>query len=137
MADILPAQRLAAMAQAWTAAAQDWDPAALAGLYSHDAVLFGGRPGLASGGAAIADYFESYRGVILSASLELSGQTLLNVGETALLAQGFGLFAFVLGGGKPTRQEMRTTLLLDWASGETLIRAHHFSPVPAAPPLGD
>ena len=130
-------RRLAAIIAAWNRAAQDWDPAALTRLYSQDAVLFGGRPGLASGNAAIAAYFESYRGVILSASLDLSDQTLLDVGENALLAQGFGLFAFVLAGGKPTRQEMRTTLLLDWSSGETLIRAHHFSPVPAAPPLGD
>lgn len=128
--------RLDGAVQDWSAAAAAWDAAALAALYAHDAMLLGGRDGHAVGREAIRAYFESYAGVILSAQLTLHDQELRLLGETALVAQGFGDFAFTLSTG-PTRQLMRTTLVLDWRGGKTLIRTHHFSPVPAAPPLGN
>lgn len=128
--------RLDALIDAWNKAAADWNLTALAALYTPDALLFGGRAGHSVGGAAIHGYFESYAGVILSASLELFDQQILNTGETSLIAQGFGDFAFTLAGERRTRSRMRTTLLLDWRDGVTRIRLHHFSPPPEAPPLG-
>ncbi len=130
-----PAERLHRLAQTWSAAGRGWNPAALAGLYCEDAVLFGGLPGHAVGRAQIQSYFQSYAGTILSASLVLLHQELLVNGDLTLLAQGFADFAFTLPAGD-TRQRMRTTWLLDWAGGETQIRAHHFSPEPDEPPLG-
>lgn len=128
--------RVAAVARAWSAAATPWDAAALAALYVGDAMLFGGRPGHSVGADGIAAYFDSYQGVILSASLDLFEQRIARIGESALLAQGFCTFAFVLAGDRHTRSVLRTTWLLDWSEGRTLIRAHHFSPVPEAPSLG-
>ncbi|QKS00580.1 SgcJ/EcaC family oxidoreductase [Sphingomonas sp. CL5.1] len=129
--------RVAAVARAWSAAATPWDADALAALYSTDALLFGGRAGHSVGVAEIGEYFRSYDGVIQSGSLDLFNQRIARIGETALLAQGFCTFAFVLAGGRDTRSVLRATWLLDWGDGRTLIRAHHFSPVPEAPPLGD
>ncbi len=131
-----PTERLHDMASAWSVAASAWDVEALTALYAADAMLFGGREGHAVGHAELRAYFESYRGTILSACLVLGEQKLIETGGSSLLAQGFGMFDFILNTG-PTRQRMRTTWALDWASGATLIRAHHFSPEPSAPPLGN
>lgn len=130
-------ERLYAMAAAWSEAGRDWNPTALTDLYTADALLFGGRPGHSVGGDAIRAYFDSYAGVIFSASVELFDQQILRTGETSLLAQGFCHFAFRLSGDRHTRSHLRTSLLLDWSGGATRIRAHHFSPMPEAPPLGD
>jgi len=130
-------ERLYAVAAAWREAAHDWNPAALAALYADDALLFGGRPDHSVGAAAIRAYFDSYAGVILSASVELFEQQIVETGATSLLAQGFCTFDFNLAGNRRTQSRLRTTWLLDWGEGKTRIRAHHFSLVPEAPPLGD
>jgi uncharacterized protein (TIGR02246 family) len=127
---------LAQMAAQWSEAAHNWDAAKLARLYTADAVLFGGRPEHSVGGPAIRAYFASYDGVILAGSLALEQQEILSIDAQSFLAQGYGVFSFTLAGGKQTTSRMRTTWLLvrdvDWR-----IRTHHFSPLPAAPPLGD
>lgn len=125
------------VALAWSKAAAGWDAQALADLYSTDALLFGGRADHAIGHAAIRTYFESYDGVIASASLDLLDHEVLPAGPETVLAQGFCEFAFTLAGDRHTRSRLRFSWLLDHAGGEPRIRAHHFSPVPEAPPLGD
>lgn len=129
------AELLEAMATRWSAAAADWDPGTLASLYSADALLFGGREGHAVGREAIEAYFISYRGVILSAALELVEQQILVVDDRCFFAQGHAEFAFTLAGGNRTRSRLRTSLLIVRDCGG-LVRAHHFSPAPQAPPLG-
>ncbi|MGV7121295.1 YybH family protein [Sphingopyxis sp. 550A] len=127
---------LAHLAVQWSEAAADWNPAELAALYAEDALLFGGREGHAVGRAAIAEYFESYRGVIVSATLKLVEQELLAVDTSCFFAQGSAEFSFMLAGGHQTRSQLRTSLLVLRGAGGR-IRAHHFSPVPETPPLGD
>lgn len=127
---------LTTMASRWSVAARDWDAAALAALYTDDALLFGGRPEHSTGGAGIRAYFASYEGVILSASLTLEEQHIQPIDARAFLARGYGEFTFTLAGNRQTISRMRTTwLLVD--DGGWRIRTHHFSPLPAAPPLGD
>ncbi len=128
--------QLTALAERWSFAASDWDVDALAALYADDALLFGGRPHHAVGRAAIGGYFASYSGVILSATLTLIDQQILEVDDRCFFAQGFGDFAFTLAGGTRTESRFRTSLLL-LRSADGCIRAHHFSSVPNAPPLGD
>lgn len=127
---------LEALAARWSRAASTWDVAALTGLYTDDALLFGGRPGLAAGRAAVGDYFGSYQGVIRSATLELVEQHILAIDEAGFFAQGFAEFGFALASGTRTRARLRTSLLVIREAGGR-IRAHHFSPIPDAPPLGD
>lgn len=127
---------LGAIAERWSQAASTWDPGALASLYAKDALLFGGRREHAVGRAAIADYFESYRGIIISATIEFEDQHILAIDEACFFAQGFARFAFTLAGNIETRPRFRTSLLVLRAA-EGVIRAHHFSPEPEAPPLGD
>lgn len=121
---------------AWNAAAKSWDPAALVACYTEDAMLFGGRPGHAVGEAALRDYFGSYDGVIFSGTLSLVDQELRLIAPDVVLAQGFIDFAFVLAGNQTTRSHLRTTLVVLQHAGQWRIAQHHFSAVPAAPPLG-
>lgn len=129
--------RVEAMTAAWNAAAENWNSDALSALYSEDALLFGGRAGHSAGQDAIRAYFGSYEGVILSASVDLFDQHILDTGPTSLFAQGFCDFAFTLAGDRHTTARLRTSWLLDWTGVRVRIRVHHFSPVPEAPPLGD
>jgi len=132
-----PRAALAAVGQAWTAAASPWNADALAAVYADDALFFGGRPGHAVGATAIRDYFASYQGVIESGQLELVDQHVLELAPGCLLAQGYGDFTFVLAGNQQTRSLLRTTLVLSLQQGSWKIRQHHFSASPSAPPLGD
>jgi uncharacterized protein (TIGR02246 family) len=121
---------------AWNEAALVWDPEALAAVYADDAMLFGGRPGHAIGAVAIRDYFASYVGVILAGTMRLVDQQILPLAPGVFLAQGFVDFGFVLAGNQSTKSFLRTTLVVVLQDGRWRIRQHHFSPTPAAPPLG-
>jgi uncharacterized protein (TIGR02246 family) len=127
---------LAAVQAAWNAAGQRWDAIALAGIYTEDAVFFGGRPGHSVGLPAIREYFESYVGVIESAALDLIDQHIMKMAPGCYLAQGCGNFSFVLAGGQSTRSLLRTTLVIVAEGERWKIRLHHFSASPATPPLG-
>ncbi|MBN3773435.1 SgcJ/EcaC family oxidoreductase [Burkholderia sp. Se-20378] len=131
----VPGPALAIVQAAWNAAAQNWNPDALAGVYTADALFFGGRPGHSTGSDAIHAYFASYVGVIRSATLELVEQHFIRFGDDCFLAQGYGEFAFVLGDGNTSRSRLRTTLVIASQAGEWKIRQHHFSTSPETPPI--
>ncbi|MBU9398774.1 nuclear transport factor 2 family protein [Burkholderia multivorans] len=130
-----PGPALAVVQAAWNAAARDWNAEALAGIYTEDALFFGGRPGHAAGHDAIRAYFASYEGVIRSATLELVEQQFIPFGDDCFLAQGYGEFAFVLGDGTTSRSRLRTTLVIAAQQHEWKIRQHHFSASPETPPI--
>ncbi|MFT3819298.1 MAG: SgcJ/EcaC family oxidoreductase [Rubrivivax sp.] len=121
---------------AWNAAARHWDAQALAAVYTADALFFGGRPGHAVGTEAIRAYFASYDGVIECAAMTLVEQAVIVLGPEGFLAQGHAEFDFVLTGRGASASRLRTTLLLAGTPQGWKIRQHHFSPVPAQPPLG-
>ncbi|MFT4067835.1 YybH family protein [Paraburkholderia sp.] len=126
---------LAVVQAAWNAAARDWNPDALADVYTENALFFGGRPGHAAGHDAIREYFASYDDVIRSATLDLVEQHFIPLGDDCFLAQGYGEFLFVLGDGKTSRSRLRTTLVIAARHGEWKIRQHHFSTSPDVPPV--
>lgn len=131
-----PQDALAAVQQAWNAAARNWDAQALALVYTEDALFFGGRPGHSIGRAGIRDYFASYTGEILSGRMSLADQHVLELGPDSFLAQGYADFDFVLRGNVNTRSRLRTTLLFAQQEDVWKLRQHHFSQPPSAPPLG-
>ncbi|MDR5752383.1 MULTISPECIES: SgcJ/EcaC family oxidoreductase [unclassified Caballeronia] len=121
----------------WNTAGRNWDPAALAALYTEDALFFGGRPAHSIGAKSIRKYFESYVGVIDSCSLELVDQIVIELTSDCVIAQGYGIFCFSLQGKHFTRSRLRTTLALAKEGAFWKIRQHHFSAIPEAPPLGE
>jgi uncharacterized protein (TIGR02246 family) len=127
---------LASVEAAWNEAGRSWNPDALAKLYTTDALLFGGRPGHAVGVSAIRDYFGSYAGVIHSGTMQLVDQQIVHLAPGVFVAQGFVDFSFVLADNPSTKSFLRTTLVVVLQGGQWKIRQHHFSPTPAAPPLG-
>jgi uncharacterized protein (TIGR02246 family) len=134
----LPEPALQAIQDAWNAAARTWNADGLAAIYTEDALFFGGRPGHFIGANAIRDYFASYEGIIESGAMSLVDQHVIRLDSDTLLAQGHVEFSFVLSGGRSTRSRLRTTLtLVRDASMRWKLRQHHFSPDPAAPPLGN
>jgi uncharacterized protein (TIGR02246 family) len=126
---------LAQIEAAWNAAARRWSADALTAVYTNDALFFGGRPGHSVGAAAIREYFASYEGVIDSATLALVEQQCVRLADDCFLAQGYGEFAFVLSGGRPSHSRLRTTLVVALQQGEWKIRQHHFSTTPESPPI--
>jgi uncharacterized protein (TIGR02246 family) len=126
-----------AMQATWSAAASPWDPAALTGLYTPDALFHGGRPAHSRGRAEILAYFESYRGLILACAMEWQDFSTRWLGSDALLAQGHVQFRFVLKGDQPSASHLRATWVLVRGGSGWLIAQHHFSPPPEAPPLGN
>jgi uncharacterized protein (TIGR02246 family) len=126
---------LAQVQAAWNAAARRWEAGALTAVYTEDALFFGGRPGHSVGTGGIREYFASYEGVIESATLELVEQQFIRLADDCFLAQGYGEFAFVLSGGRPSRSRLRTTLIVVLLQGEWKIRQHHFSTTPESPPI--
>jgi uncharacterized protein (TIGR02246 family) len=127
---------LAAVQRAWNAGGNAWNADALAEVYTHDALFFGGRPGHFVGRAAVRDYFASYAGVIESGTMDLVEQELVELCPGCLLAQGYADFSFVLSGNQATHSRLRTTLVIVREGQGWRIRQHHFSPTPAVPPLG-
>lgn len=120
----------------WNRAASTWDAAGLAATYAEDALLFGGRPGHSVGRAAIQAYFASYDGVIRAGAMQLSETQLRSLAPGCVLAQGMVAFAFTLAGGEQTASTLRATLVLQRQADRWRIVDHHFSTVPATPPLG-
>jgi ketosteroid isomerase-like protein len=126
---------LAEIERRWNAAARPWKPEALCAVYTGDALLMGGRPDHAVGQEYIRGYFSSYTDVIESATLELTDQHLVALGQSRYLAQGYGHFEFHLADGKRSSSLLRTTLLIVGPS-PWRIQVQHFSPAPESPPLG-
>ncbi|TEA71900.1 YybH family protein [Allopusillimonas ginsengisoli] len=129
----------AALAQVladWNCAGETWNAAAIAAVYTEDAMLFGGRPGHSVGREAIQRYFASYEGAIHFGAMTLSDIVLRILGSDCVLAQGMAEFSFKLSDGQCTRSALRATLVLNRAAGRWHILNHHFSTVPAVPPLG-
>lgn len=123
------------VARRWNAAARVWDADALTALYAAEALFFGGRPGHAVGREAIRAYFASYAEALRSASMSLSGQSVVALDADTLLAQGHADFRFVLADGRETASQLRTTWVLVRRAGEWQILQHHFSPTPEVPPI--
>lgn len=120
----------------WNEAGSAWNTAALAAEYTEDGLLFGGRAGHFVGRGAIQGYFASYNGAILAGSMRLFDTELRVLAPGCVLAQGMADFSFLLAGNEQTRSTLRATLVLRQEAGRWLIADHHFSTVPAAPPLG-
>lgn len=127
---------LAAVQEAWNAAALRWDLDAFAAVYTNDALFFGGRPGQFVGRDAVRKYFASYVGVIDSATLALVDQHVIPLVPGTLLAQGFGQLQLHLSNGRLLRTVLRTTLVVVQREDRWEIQQHHFSVTPDAPPLG-
>ena len=128
-------EALAAVQRDWNAAALNWNVDGLAAVYTDDAVLFAGRPGIAIGQSQIRDYFVSYANDLKSTSMELVDQYLLQLSEDVVLAQGYVKFQFASLSGKQGGALMRTTLTLVKRQGAWKLIQHHFSMTPDAPPI--
>jgi uncharacterized protein (TIGR02246 family) len=128
-------EALHSMESAWNAAALYWDVDGLTALYSDDATMFAGRPGMATGKQGVRGYFASYIGMLSSTQLELVEQVITELSPDAFLAQGYGNFRFTLASGKPSACTLRTTWLLVRRNGRWLIAHHHFSATPEVPPV--
>lgn len=128
---------LAAIEDAWNAAAKQWNPDALTAIYTRNALFFGGRPDLYVGERRIHEYFSSYDGVIRSAVMKFRDQQVLRFGPDRFLAQGFCDFSFVLAGNQNTTSVLRTTLVLTKGDDGWKIEQYHAAPAPSAPPLGE
>lgn len=128
-------QALREVLESWNRAAATWDVEGLAALYSDDALMFGGRPGLSVGVGGMRDYFGSYVDALAAAHLELVDQHLMELAPEVCLAQGFGVFKFRRVDGRQTGTTMRTTLVIARRDGRWKIRQHHFSAIPDKPPI--
>ena len=126
---------LRAVEHAWNAAAQHWDPAALAALYTEDAVFYGGRIGHSVGRAEVRAYFESYAAIFTTVRLTLVEQELRELAPGIVLAQGYASFEFGFKAGGESRATFRSTLVLIRQPAGWCILQHHFSPTPAEPPI--
>lgn len=126
---------LSTMERDWNAAAMNWDVEALTALYTADAVMFAGRPGMAMGTAGVRGYFASYVGMLTSTSLKLVDQYVVSLGPDAFLAQGYGHFQFVLDTGKTSETTLRTTWVLVRRGERWKVMHHHFSATPDVPPV--
>lgn len=132
-----PPAALAQVVADWNHAGANWDAAAIAATYCEDGLLFGGRPGHFVGRASIQQYFASYEGVILAGSMRMSDTELRTLAPDCVLAQGMVHFTFRLAGSEQTRSTLRATLVLKRQPDRWRIVDHHFSTIPAAPPLGN
>lgn len=119
----------------WNRAAQTWNVDGLVAMYTEDALMFGGRPGLSVGLAGMRTYFASYVDQLASTHLDLVDQYIVALAPDIYLAQGFGIFKFRLASGEHTGTTMRTTLVLIRREGQWKIQQHHFSTIPDKPPI--
>lgn len=119
----------------WNEAAKNWNVEGLTAMYTEDALMFGGRPGLSIGLPGMRQYFGSYAGLLASTHLELVDQYIVELTPGVLLAQGFGVFKFRLVSGEDTGTTMRTTLVIAHRDGRWKIQQHHFSTIPDKPPI--
>ncbi len=128
-------EALASIERDWNAAAQNWNVEALTAVYTEDALMYGGRPGLSVGHAGVRAYFASYVGILAETELKLVDQHIIQLAPETFVAQGYGEFQFVLAGGKRAGTVMRTTLIVVKRGGRWRIIQHHFSPTPETPPI--
>ena len=126
---------LRAIERDWNAAAEHWDTAGLAALYTEDALFYGGRPGHAVGHAKVREYFASYVGTLAAARLALVDQELRKLAEGVYLAQGYAAFDFDLAAGSASRAVLRSTLVLTRRPEGWRIAQHQFSSPPSEPPI--
>src|SRR3954452_7615128 len=126
---------LRAVERDWNAAAEHWDTAGLAALYTEDALFYGGRPGHAVGHAKVREYFDSYVGTLAAARLALVDQELRKLAKGVYLAQGYAAFDFDLVAGGASRAVRPSTLVLTPRPEGWRIAQHHFSSPPAEPPI--
>jgi ketosteroid isomerase-like protein len=119
----------------WNRAAKNWDVASLTAMYTEDALMYGGRPGMSIGHAGMNEYFASYADMLSSTRLNLTEQFLIELAPDVYLAQGYGVFEFKLINGKVSGTTMRTTLILVKRKSEWRILQHHFSSTPDVPPI--
>ena len=126
---------LRAVEHDWNAAAQHWNSAGLAALYTEDALFYGGRSGHAVGHEKVREYFDSYVGTLAGARLALVDQELRKLGEGVYLAQGYAAFDFDLTAGDTTHSVLRATLVLTRHPEGWRIAQHHFSSPPPEPPI--
>ena len=126
---------LRAVEHDWNAAAQHWNSAGLAALYTEDALFYGGRSGHAVGHEKVREYFDSYVGTLAGARLALVNQELRKLGEGVYLAQGYAAFDFDLTAGDTTHTVLRATLVLTRRPEGWRIAQHHFSSPPPEPPI--
>lgn len=129
-------EAVAVVERAWNLAARRWDADALAAVYTPDALFFGGRPGHFVGCNSIREYFASYEGVIVSGTVKLVDQSLVEVTPQCFLSQGYAEFSFLLAGNESTRSRVRATFMLVRQGDVWKIRQHHVSASPIEPPLG-
>lgn len=122
---------------AWNHSASSWDAKGIAATYCKDAMLFGGRAGHFVGRAAIRDYFASYNGIIVSATMQLSEMLDRELGSGYRLFQGMAHFEFRMAHNKKTQSKLRATLVLIREADGWYIIDHHFSTIPIEPPLND
>ncbi len=127
---------LARVIAQWNDAGKSWDVEGLTNVYAEDALFFGGRPAHCVGADEIRRYFGSYKGVILSAGMELRDQHVVPLAPGLFLAQGLADFSFILEHGQRTQSQLRSTVLIERRQGDWKIRQYHFSPMPPEPPLG-
>jgi uncharacterized protein (TIGR02246 family) len=119
----------------WNLAGLIWDVEALTAMYTPDAVMYGGRPGMSIGHAGMRQYFSSYVDMLASTKMELKDQVMIRLAPNVYLAQGYGVFQFTLRTGKKSDTTMRTTLVLVEREKEWKILQHHFSSTPDKPPI--
>jgi len=121
--------------RAWNVAAQPWNPAALADLYTRDAVFYGGRIGHSVGRPQVRAYFESYAALFTTVRLALVDQELRDLAPGIILAQGYAAFDFAFRAGGNSSATLRSTLALVRRAEGWRILQHHFSATPAEPPI--
>ena len=114
----------------WNAAAATWDPEALTGLYTKDAIFFGLLPKFYVGRSEIHEYFSSYVDVLKGVSLELVEQEVRPLSPEAFVAQGFGHLKNYRKDGNLLENRVRTTLVVRRVGERWMISLHHFSNVP-------
>jgi uncharacterized protein (TIGR02246 family) len=119
----------------WNEAALTWDVAGLTAMYTPDAVMYGGRPGMSVGHTGMHQYFSSYIDMLASTKLDLTDQVMIELAPNVYLSQGYGVFQFQLKSGKKSGTTMRTTLVLVERDNEWKILQHHFSLTPDEPPV--
>lgn len=118
---------LSAVAMQWSEAAQDWDPAKFAAIYTDDALFFGGQPTLYVGADQIRGYFATQVGIIHSVTLRLVDQHVRELANGIFLAQGRGISRVQLVSGLARESVQRTTWVVVQQGSQWKLAQHHFS----------
>lgn len=119
-----PIEIVAALQRRWMKAFGERDFEALVDLYAEDCFLFGGKPALSSGRAAVRAYFAGLPDEVLHA--EFGAQSVRILGSTVIVSAGFVDFSIV----DAAPLAYRISLTIAQANGDWKIASHHASPVP-------